>query len=172
MVAQGSLPWEDPIYFRKKLSGPTFPDRNETILTKLKDFELENLKATNQYNMKSYPTALCSPHYIAAVVLAAVCGKRMHLIIRSLSRFLQLYSSRSKREKWNSNGQKILEARVGLEFEKPSVKATKFIWFQKHMFVCMTFDHSLTLSRFFNSIVADLNEKNGIPAGKKCWKLE
>ena len=111
LVAQGSLPWEDPIYFRKKLSGPTFPDRNETILTKLKDFELENLKATNQYNMKSYPTALCSPHYIAAVVLAAVCGKRMHLIIRSLS-------------------------------------------------------------RFFNSIVADLNEKNGIPTGKKYWKLE
>ena len=62
--------------------------------------------------MKSHPTALCSPHYIAAVVLAAVCGKRMHLIIRSLS-------------------------------------------------------------RFFNSIVvADLNEKNGIPTGKKCWKLE
>ena len=29
------------------------------------------------------------------------------------------------------------------------------------------FDHSLSLSRFFNSIVADLNEKNGIPTGKK-----
>ena len=65
----------------------------------------------------------------------------------------------------------MLEARVRLGVEKASVKVKKSFDFQHVSTLEQCFIRSL--SRFFNSIVvADLNEKNGIPTGKKYWKLE